>query len=301
MNPFFETSAGVMSDERSLEDICTQSAVSTLERRLASTCIKPNIQHQPTSGTFTKVHKCEGSGLDLHTKLKLKLKLQGTQVLESSPTRNENSWISSLVERAQTNKMKSLLLVVLLIVVQSTCFTLRFTHSRYILSRFSINSSINPKTTSSYYSGTSSSSSNIQSYPAFNNRAGRPNKSVAWMSTEFDEYCREAQGILPEHADSKTISSIAFHLMKMSLENDMLMQKSANENEMLMQKSANELRQSTAFHSKQLSAVVQRLVVRLCLYASGFFSFFFVFRHLPYHFFALSVFCFHTDKSSRAF
>ena len=54
-------------------------------------------------------------------------------------------------------------------------------------------------------------------------------------------------------------------------------------------------RQSTAFHSKQLSAVVQRLVI--CLYV--FFRVFF--RHLPHDYYASSVFCFHTDKSSRAF
>ena len=80
--------------------------------------------------------------------------------------------------------MKSLLLLLL----QGTCSPLRLTHSRYILSRFSINSSINPKTTSSY-------SRNVQSYPAFNDRAGRPNKSEVRMST-FDEFHKKTADTL---------------------------------------------------------------------------------------------------------
>jgi uncharacterized radical SAM superfamily Fe-S cluster-containing enzyme len=107
------------------------------------------------------------------------------------------------------------------------------------------------------------------------------------MSTVLDEYRRKAQGILPGDADSETILSIAFYLMekenekkvlkiemekenekkvlKIEKENEMKVLKIEKENEkkMQMQKSADELRQAIAFHSKQLSAVVQRLVVCL--------------------------------------
>ena len=172
--------------------------------------------------------------------------------------------------------MKSLLLVLLLVVLQGTCSLLRFTHSRYILSRFSINSSNNPKTTSSYYSGTSSNSRNVQSYPTFNNRAGRPNKSEVWMSTAFDEFRMKAEDILPEHTDNETTSRVAFHLMQSELENEKKQMQSELENEkklevlkikMEMEKKLElqemKQRQSTAFNSKQLSAVVQRLVVCL--------------------------------------
>jgi diaminopimelate epimerase len=120
------------------------------------------------------------------------------------------------------------------------------------------------------------------------------------MSTVLDEYRRKAQGILPGDADSETILSIAFYLMekenekkvlKMEIENEKKVLKiemekenekkvlkiekenemkvlkiemeKENEKKMQMQKSADELRQAIAFHSKQLSAVVQRLVVCL--------------------------------------
>jgi uncharacterized radical SAM superfamily Fe-S cluster-containing enzyme len=109
------------------------------------------------------------------------------------------------------------------------------------------------------------------------------------MSTVLDEYRRKAQGILPGDADSETILSIAFYLMekenekkvlkiemekenekkvlKIEKENEMKVLKiemeKENEKKMQMQKSADELRQAIAFHSKQLSAVVQRLVVCL--------------------------------------
>ena len=155
--------------------------------------------------------------------------------------------------------MKSLLLV--LLVLQGTCSLLGFTHSRYILSRFSINSSSNPKTTSSYDSGTGSNSRIIQSYPAFNNRAGRRQ-----MSKAFDEFRRKAEDILPkEHADNETISRIAFHLLEK--DNELELQKVEMQCEKKLEKvqmeSDAKLRHSTAFHSKQLSAVVQRLVVCL--------------------------------------
>ena len=227
-------------------------------------------------------------------------------------------------QKSTNKKMKSLLSVLLLIVLQGTCSSLRFTHSRYILSRFSINSSINPKTTSSYYSGTSSNSRNVQSYPTFNNRAGRPNKSEVWMSTAFDEFRMKAEDILPEHTDNETTSRVAFHLMQTESENEKKQMQSENEKkqmqlenekklevlkikmemekklELQKMESDNKQRQSTAFHSKQLSAVVQRLVVRLSVRIVNLFILLF-FRHLPHHFFASSMFSFHTDKFLRAF
>ena len=175
-----------------------------------------------------------------------------------------------------------ILVLLLLIVLLSTCSPLRFTHSRCILY-----SSISPKTTSSYFSGTSKSR-HVQSYPGFDKRAG------LWMSKKFDEYRKKAQCILPESADSETTSSIAFHLMQSELENEkrllelenvkkllesklenekkLLESKLENEKKLLESKlenekklqkldSDNELRQLTAFHSKQLSSVVQRQVV----------------------------------------
>ena len=168
-------------------------------------------------------------------------------------------------QKSTNKKMKSLLSVLLLIVLQGTCSSLRFTHSRYILSRFSINSSINPKTTSSYYSGTSSNSRNVQSYPTFNNRAGRPNKSEVWMSTAFDEFRMKAEDILPEHTDNETTSRVAFHLMQSELENEKKLEvlKIKMEMEKKLELQEMKQRQSTAFNSKQLSAVVQRLVVCL--------------------------------------
>ena len=148
------------------------------------------------------------------------------------------------------------------------------------------------------------------------------------MSTAFDEFRRKAQGMLPEHADSETTSSVAFHLMKSELENEKKQMQSELENEkklevlkikMEMEKklelqeiqmgmklelqkmeSDNKERQSTAFHSKQLSAVVQRLVVCMSVRIVNLFVHLF-FRHLPHHFFASSVFCCHTDKLWRAF
>ena len=236
--------------------------------------------------------------------------------------------------------MKSLLSVLLLIVLQGTCSSLRFTHSRYILSRFSINSSINPKTTSSYYSGTSSDSRNVQSYPALNNRAGRPNKSEVWMSTAFDEFRRKAEDILPEHTDNETTSRVAFHLMQTESENEKKQMQSENEkkqmqleNEKKLEKKDNEkklevLEIKMEMEKKlELQELKKKLELQkmesdnkqrrlrsirnssvqwrrgwsfICLYASWIFSFFFS-RHLPHHFFASSVFRFHTDKFSRAF
>jgi hypothetical protein len=144
------------------------------------------------------------------------------------------------------------------------------------------------------------------------------------MSTAFDEFRRKAQGMLPEHADSETTSSVAFHLMKSELENEKKQMQSELENEkklevlkikmeMEMEKKLElqemgmklelqkmKQRQSNAFHSKQLSAVVQRLVVCMYVRIVNLFVHLF-FRNLPHHFFPLSVFCFHTDKSSRTF
>ena len=153
------------------------------------------------------------------------------------------------------------------------------------------------------------------------------------MSTAFDEFRRKAQGMLPEHADSETTSSVAFHLMKSELENEKKQMQSELENEKKQMQSELEnekklevlkmememekklelqemgmklelqkmkQRQSNAFHSKQLSAVVQRLVVCMYVRIVNLFVHLF-FRHLPHHFFAPSVFCFHTDKSSRTF
>jgi hypothetical protein len=130
-------------------------------------------------------------------------------------------------------------------------------------------------------------------------------QSTGIMSTAFDEFRRKAQGILPEHADSETTSSIAFHLMQSELEDEkklevlkikMEMEKKLELQEMGMKlqlqkmESANELRQSTAFHSKQLSAVVQRLVVCMSIHIVNLCVLLF-FRHLPHHFFASSFLC----------
>ena len=204
-----------------------------------------------------------------------------------------------------------------------TCSPLRFTHSRYILNSI--------KTTSSYYSGTSSKSRNAQSYPVFNNRAGPPNKSVVRMSTSLDEYRRKAQSILPENADSETTTAIAFYLMQselekekklevlemelknekklevqeMELKNEKKLEVLKMELEMKVQKleSDNKQRQSTAFHSKQLSAVVQRLVVCISVRIVNLFVLILFSRHLPHPFFRFIFFvlCCHTDKLSRAF
>ena len=151
--------------------------------------------------------------------------------------------------------MESLLLVLLLIVLQGTCSPLRF---RHILSR-----------------STSSNSRNVQTFPTFNNRAGRPNKSEVWMSTAFEEFRRKAEDILPKHTDNETKSRVAFHLMEsecekkqMELENqknlEVLEIKMEMEKKLELQNMKQ--RQSIAFHLKQLSAVVQRLVV--CLQVS---------------------------------
>ena len=224
----------------------------------------------------------------------------------------------------------------LMIGLLGTCSPLRFTHSRYILNSI--------KTTSSYYSGTSSKSRNAQSYPVFNNRDGPPNKSVVRMSTSLDEYRRKAQSILPENADSETTTAIAFHLMqselekekklefqemelknekklevqemelknekkmevlKMELKNEKKLEVLKMELEMKVQKleSDNKQSQSTAFHSKQLSAVVQRLVVCISVRIVNLFVLILFSRHLPHPFFRFIFFvlCCHTDKLSRAF
>ena len=114
------------------------------------------------------------------------------------------------------------------------------------------------------------------------------------MSTAFDEFRRKAEDILPEHTDNETTSRVAFHLMQtesenekkqMQLENEKMQMQSESENEKKQMQLENEKklevlkikmemekklelqemkqRQSIAFHSKQLSAVVQRLVVCL--------------------------------------
>ena len=102
-------------------------------------------------------------------------------------------------------------------------------------------------------------------------------------------------------------------LMQSELENEKKLMQSELENEkklevlkikMEMEKKLElqemKQHQSTAFHSKQLSAVVQRLVICMSVRIVNLFILLF-FRHLPHHFFASSMFSFHTDKFSRAF
>ena len=184
---------------------------------------------------------------------------------------------------------------------------LRFTYSRCNVPRCSINSNFKI-TSSGNISRTSSNSRIVQSYPAFNNRAGHPKNSKVWMSTAFDEFRRKAEDILPEHTDNETTSRVAFHLMQTESENEkkqevleikMEMEKKLElqemekklelkemekklelqemEKKLELQKmeSDNKQRQSTAFHSKQLSAVVQRLVVCLSVRIVNFFVLFF--------------------------
>ena len=172
------------------------------------------------------------------------------------------------------------------LVLQGTM--LRFTHAHYIHPRFNTNN--NHKTTS----GTRGHSGIFQSHPAFNNRADRPNKTQLWMSPLFVEFLKKAKDILPDGTDGETASNIAFHLMELETEKEKEILKAENEKEKVILKAENEkekvilkveneilkavnakelemklevqkleqkLRQSTAFHSKQLSAVVQRLVV----------------------------------------
>ena len=93
------------------------------------------------------------------------------------------------------------------------------------------------------------------------------------MSTAlFVEFHRKAADILPENADDEATSRVAFHLMQS--ENEKKLMQSENEKKLDVLKIKMEMekklelqemkqRQSTAFHSKQLSAVVQRLVVCL--------------------------------------
>ena len=124
-------------------------------------------------------------------------------------------------------------------------------------------------------------SRNIPSHPAFHNCAGRPSKSEIFMST-YDECCKKAEEILPKHADNETISRVAFHLKQLEIEkeNEMKILKMEMEMERKLELQQMKQNQSNAFHAKQLSAVVQRLVVLyVCtLHESVFFLFF---RHLP--------------------
>ena len=94
------------------------------------------------------------------------------------------------------------------------------------------------------------------------------------MSTAFDEFRRKAEDILPEHTDNETTSRVAFHLMQTESENEKKQMQLENEKKLEVLKIKMEMekklelqemkqRQSIAFHSKQLSAVVQRLVVCL--------------------------------------
>ena len=101
----------------------------------------------------------------------------------------------------------------------------------------------------------------------------------------FVEFHRKAADILPENADGETTSRVAFHLLqsenekkqmqselenekklevlkiKMEMEKKLELQEMEKKLELQKIESDNKQRQSTAFHSKQLSAVVQRLVV----------------------------------------
>ena len=185
---------------------------------------------------------------------------------------------------------------------------LRFTYSRCNVPRCSINSNFKV-TSSGNISRTNSYSRIVQSYPAFNNRAGHPKKSKVCMSTAFAEFRRKAEDILPEHTDNETTSRVAFHLMEreLELENEKKLEvleiKMEKDNEkklevleikMEMEKKLElqemKQRQSTAFHSKQLSAVVQRLVVCMSVCILNLFVLL-LFRHLPHHFFASSFLC----------
>ena len=123
------------------------------------------------------------------------------------------------------------------------------------------------------------------------------------MSTAFDEFRRKAQGMLGKNADSETTSSVAFHLMelenekklevlkiKMEMEKKLELQEMGMKLELQKMESDNKQRQSTAFHSKQLSAVVQRLVVCMSIRTVNLCVLLF-FRHLPHHFFASTFLC----------
>lgn len=130
------------------------------------------------------------------------------------------------------------------------------------------------------------------------------------MSTSFDVNHRKAKDILSQNADNESISRFAYHLLEMEKEKkieileikkdmekklEVLEIKKDMEMELQKQKMMQKQLQSDAFHLKELSAVVQRLVI--CLYVLCFFSFF---RHL-HQFFASSVFCLRVDKCSRTF
>jgi hypothetical protein len=186
--------------------------------------------------------------------------------------------------------MNSSLVLLLLLVLQDICSPYRFTLSRYMLNSCK----------------TSSKSRNDHSYPAFDNRAGL-NKSEVWMSTSFDEFRMKAQDILPKNADSEMTSLIALHLMKSEFEFEkklelqkiesefekkMELKKMTFEFEKKLRKSDNKHRLLTAFHSKQLSAVVD-------LYVNLFVILFPASYPIIIFYFALC--CCHTVKLSRGF
>ena len=140
------------------------------------------------------------------------------------------------------------------------------------------------------------------------------------MSTAYNEFCNKAQDILPQHTDNETISSVAFHLMQLEKDKE-------NEKKILIMEKENEMnilkimmeterkdvtremerkqQQLIAFHAKQISAVVQRLVVLyVCMHHESVrFSVFSPLTPADHRFFSSSVcvFCILTDKSSRAF
>ena len=89
-------------------------------------------------------------------------------------------------------------------------------------------------------------------------------------SSLFGEFQKQAADILPENADNETKSTVAFLLMKSEFESEKKLMEFESEKKFMKsdhehdkQKIEDKLRQSTAYYSKQLSAVVQRLVVRI--------------------------------------
>jgi hypothetical protein len=186
--------------------------------------------------------------------------------------------------------MKSLLLVLLLLVLLGTCSTFR-----YILSR-----------------------RNAQL------AADCPNKLKALYSTLYDEFNEKAKDFLSgDDIPNETISKIAFLLyqkeneLKMQSENEKKQMQMQSENEkkqmqfeyqkdlmamkMEQQKKESDEKQGQmrAFYLKQLSDVVQRLVVCLSVRIVNFLVFF----SATYSIISLLhfVFCFHTDKFLRGF
>ena len=189
--------------------------------------------------------------------------------------------------------MKSLLLVLLLIVLQGTCSPLSF---RRILSR-----------------STSSNSRNVQTFPARLLKAGRTSVRMSTAFDEFRRQAEdilpkrtddkttskvafhlmqlkmemekklelqemEKKLELQEMEKKLELQEMEMEMEKklelQEMEKKLELQEMKNKLELQKMESDNKQRQSTAFHSKQLSAVVQRLVVCLSVRIVNLFVFF---------------------------